>query len=59
MQQSSINLTKCCKIYKQKLSVKSWALINADNEIKMIIKNTNKPIQTTLKYQELQEFGSW
>ena len=33
--------------------------LNADNEIKMIIKNTNKPIQTTLKYQELQEFGSW
>ena len=32
--------------------------LNADNDIKIIINNTNKPIQTTLKYKNSQEFGS-
>ena len=34
---------KCCEIHNLGL--------NADNEIKMTMNNTNNPIQTTLKYK--------
>ena len=41
---------KCCEIHNQKSRVKSWAL-TLITKIKMVIDNTNKLIQTTLKYK--------
>ena len=48
LQRSSINPMKCCEMHNQKSHVKELSL-DVNNEIKMTMNNTNKPIQTTLK----------
>ena len=50
LQRSSINLMKCCEMHNQKSHVKKLSL-DVNNEIKMTMNNTNKPMKTTLKYK--------
>ena len=41
---------KCCEMHNQKSHVKKLSL-DVNNEIKMTMNNTNKPMKTTLMYK--------